>query len=208
MNTKKTILNTARDLFNNEGTENVTTRRIAEVMGISHGNLHYHYPNRNEVILALQREFLTVIDEGSNRVMALNFDIPLLLNTILSEFQAIYDYRFLYIDQFVIWRRIPKTKEVYVEAVNERKKLFPQFIKYMVENDMLKPINDREISGLLHRIIIMDNGWLFNIPFFEDERNGQDPALFFLEVITGAFTPYLHDTYKEEIKNFFKHRNS
>ncbi len=41
--TKQAILTTAIDLFNDKGTAAVSTNHIAEAMGISPGNLYYHF---------------------------------------------------------------------------------------------------------------------------------------------------------------------
>ena len=51
--TKEWILDTACHLFNEHGTAAISTKRIAKEMGISPGNLYYHFKNKEEIILAL-----------------------------------------------------------------------------------------------------------------------------------------------------------
>lgn len=48
--TRDRILEKARVLFNERGTGAVTTNHIAAAMGISPGNLYYHFHNREEII--------------------------------------------------------------------------------------------------------------------------------------------------------------
>lgn len=48
--TKARILEAAIDLFNEKGTKAVTTNHIAARMGISPGNLYYHFRNKEEII--------------------------------------------------------------------------------------------------------------------------------------------------------------
>ena len=48
--TKEWILETAVRLFNEHGTQNVSTKRIADEMGISPGNLYYHFNNKEQII--------------------------------------------------------------------------------------------------------------------------------------------------------------
>jgi len=53
MRRKIEILETARELFNQNNTQTATTNHIAKAMGISPGNLHYHYKNREEMSLSM-----------------------------------------------------------------------------------------------------------------------------------------------------------
>ena len=67
MSRRLEILETARKLFNESNTQAVTTNHIAKAMGISPGNLHYHYCNREEIIRLLytkMREEMTLSIEA------------------------------------------------------------------------------------------------------------------------------------------------
>jgi AcrR family transcriptional regulator len=51
--TKSRILDAALALFNERGTDSVTTNHIAEALGMSPGNLYYHYRNKTEIVRGL-----------------------------------------------------------------------------------------------------------------------------------------------------------
>ena len=55
--TKEKILKTALGLFNNEGESAVSAVDIASVIGISPGNLYYHYKGKDEIIVQLFADF-------------------------------------------------------------------------------------------------------------------------------------------------------
>lgn len=50
MTTRDRIIETSIELFNDQGTRAVTTNHIAAAMGISPGNLYYHFRNKEEII--------------------------------------------------------------------------------------------------------------------------------------------------------------
>ncbi|HED09125.1 MAG TPA: TetR/AcrR family transcriptional regulator, partial [Caldithrix abyssi] len=60
--TREKILHTALTLFNRQGLPRVTLRAIAKEMGISQGNLNYHYKKRDEIIEALYFQLVARID--------------------------------------------------------------------------------------------------------------------------------------------------
>lgn len=51
--TRNRILDAARDVLAEEGMEGFTTRRVAARAGISHGMCHYHFVDKQALILAL-----------------------------------------------------------------------------------------------------------------------------------------------------------
>lgn len=53
MKTKDKIINAAIKLYNANGLNSVTSRHIAAQIGISHGNLDYHYPNKEAILNAI-----------------------------------------------------------------------------------------------------------------------------------------------------------
>ena len=54
--TRDLILLTAKRLFNTYGVQVISANRVADEMGISTGNLHYHFRTKNEIIYALYKE--------------------------------------------------------------------------------------------------------------------------------------------------------
>lgn len=59
---KEDILDTALRLFNEKGIDGVTTRDIANVLGISLGNMTYYFPTKNDILLGLTQEFVKAVD--------------------------------------------------------------------------------------------------------------------------------------------------
>jgi AcrR family transcriptional regulator len=94
-NNRDRILETALELFNRLGEENVGTAKIAQTLGISPGNLYYHYQNREEIIRAL----FPRIDAGLVEALTPEPDATgpeVLARHYLGGFRVMYDYRFFF----------------------------------------------------------------------------------------------------------------
>jgi len=95
--TAERILEVALDLFNRFGEPNVSTTLISAELGISPGNLYYHYPAKDELINALFDRYERALNEllqAADNVGNVE-DAWFFFHTL---FELIWQYRFLYRD--------------------------------------------------------------------------------------------------------------
>ena len=89
--TKESIRNTARELFNERGYRAVSMRNIADALGISVGNLTYHYPHKELLMEAIMDAELGTmpapsgpglsgLDHLMKRMLESFFDTPFYFN--------------------------------------------------------------------------------------------------------------------------------
>ncbi len=94
-NTKAKILDTSLRLFNENGLQNTPALTIAKDMGMSVGNLAYHYKNIDEIIAAhaaeLEEQLLSALAHFRNYPNFLDFHIQL-----EQIFNVLNTYRFLF----------------------------------------------------------------------------------------------------------------
>ena len=64
--TRDRILETCRKLFNERGPNKVTTAEIAESVGISEGNLHYHFQRKDQIVEALFDRFVMALERAGS----------------------------------------------------------------------------------------------------------------------------------------------
>jgi AcrR family transcriptional regulator len=65
--TRDKILEACRTLFNERGPAEVTTAEIAQAVGISEGNLHYHFRRKQQILVALFEQFEAELDRVGER---------------------------------------------------------------------------------------------------------------------------------------------
>lgn len=98
MKTRDKILKKSLNLFNDQGERKVTTNHIAAALGISPGNLYYHFRNKEEVIYELFQHYKA---QTLSLLMAPE-DRPLTYIDKLGYFEGLlenmWEYRFLHRD--------------------------------------------------------------------------------------------------------------
>ncbi|HSF54294.1 MAG TPA: TetR/AcrR family transcriptional regulator [Algoriphagus sp.] len=132
LKTKEKIICTAVKLFNESGIQNITSRHIAAELGISHGNLDYHYKTKEELLLGIyekmRNEITTTYTIRGESVSSLEHFHRLLVE--LEDFQ--YRYRFFNLDVLEISRTFPLVKQILQETFDKRRSqtkiLFEEFI--------------------------------------------------------------------------------
>jgi len=95
LQTKANILQKAMELFNEKGTAAVSMNSLAQALGISAGNLQYHYRSKKEVIRAILEELFKQFDliyEPSNEPLTLD----ILRHIMRLTIDLVWKYRFFY----------------------------------------------------------------------------------------------------------------
>lgn len=110
--TRERIADAALALFNTEGSHAVSTRHISARLGISPGNLYYHFANKEEIVLCLYGR----IEERLEAVLAprpgeRSFDE--VLDYLDAVFAHLWEFRFFYRDLNALLRDVPGLKERY-----------------------------------------------------------------------------------------------
>ncbi|MEH0156174.1 TetR/AcrR family transcriptional regulator [Limibacter armeniacum] len=131
MSTKERILAESIQLFNEKGFSNSTMRDIAERVGISPGNLAYHYKNKDfiveELFMQMEEERKSMLTEAQ---LIPSFDnINLQVRQILDLTDK---YQFFYLDVLDIVRAYPNLAEMHRNYIEGH----IQYIKAMLDHSV------------------------------------------------------------------------
>jgi AcrR family transcriptional regulator len=191
LDTKERIAQTAMRLFNESGTAAVSTNHIAEAMGISPGNLYYHYRNKEEII----RGVFERMNSSWEGLFTLPQDrMPTLtdLRRILGEtFSVLWEYRFFYREFVALMRRDPELGRRY-RGVRERGLANTEFIlASFVEGGVLRGLEGpNAVPRLVTTLWLITEFWL---PFVEmgEETVGPERLQEGVDLMMQVLTPYM-----------------
>lgn len=114
-------METAIALFNKDGVQSITSRHIAKEMGISNGNLDYHFRNKEVLLLAIYKQMRAEMSDsyhsGDTKTGSFEQIHQLLLH--LESFQ--YKFRFFTLDVLEISRSYPKINRLLKNTFRIRK---------------------------------------------------------------------------------------
>jgi AcrR family transcriptional regulator len=127
MKTRDRIIQESLALFNQHGERPITTNHIASHLGISPGNLYYHFRNKEEIIYQIFRQYQDYMREHlripETRVLEPN-DLARYLD---ASFAAMWQYRFLFYDlPGLLSRNMPLQDDYHAFVKNELAPLLAQ----------------------------------------------------------------------------------
>jgi AcrR family transcriptional regulator len=172
--TRERIVETALRLFNEFGEPNVTTTTVADELGISPGNLYYHFGNKdeivNEIFSVFERELRDTLAAPTRRQPTVE-DAWLFLHLV---FELVWKYRFLYrdINDLLSRNRHVETHMKLIIAHSVR--TAAQLCSGMVAAGEMRA-TPAEIEALASNMVIVATYWL-SFEFVRDPRRAQDGA--------------------------------
>ena len=94
MKTRDKIIDTAIQLFNERGTKTISTNHIAAEIGISPGNLYYHFRNKEDIIRAIFEQ-MDAYGVGQYQIILNNYP-PGTIEALEQTFIMIQEYNWRY----------------------------------------------------------------------------------------------------------------
>jgi AcrR family transcriptional regulator len=170
--TAERILEITLDLFNRFGEPNVSTTLISAEMGISPGNLYYHYPAKDELINALFDRFEAELIEllgAADNVRHVE-DAWLFLHML---FELIWRYRFLYRDLNDLLSRNRHIETHFKSILAAKSRALSALLDGLTRGGDLQ-MDPRQAEPLASAMIVVLTWWL-SYEYVRDPRRALEP---------------------------------
>lgn len=197
--TKEKILSNAIERFNRDGMANVPMQQIAEDLGMSPGNLAYHFRTKEDLINAILAEVFKVVDELQKtfRIYPNFLDFDLQLNKYLELIQK---FPFYFSDIIEINRHYPKLMEMRKEHIT---KVIAQIEARLAYSAKRGVVHQETYPGQFHNLA--ESIWML-ITFYPTRNNLLFPLKKkvnrpnFMKKVWYTLEPYFTPKGKEEFQ--------
>ena len=200
--TAERILEVSLALFNRFGEPNVSTTLIASELGISPGNLYYHYPAKDELINTLFGHFDSALAEllGAGEGVRDVEDAWFFMHTL---FELIWQYRFLYRDLNDLLSKNRHLETRFQSILKSKSRSLHSMLEGMLRHGSVR-MDGREIEGTATSMVVLLTYWL-SFEYVRDPRraleaeNAQTALLRGAQHVLNALAPSLEASQRRHL---------
>ena len=200
--TAERILDTTLALFNRFGEPNVSTTLISAELGISPGNLYYHYPAKDTLVTTLFDRYESALAELLPAAADVD-DVESAWLFFHLLFELIWEYRFLYRDLNDLLSNNRKL-ETHFQFVLHEKGRAVQAVLDGIAGSRGLAIVERDVEPVATAMVVVLTYWL-SFEYVRDPRRALEPDNAGPALLRGAFhvlcllLPYLDEDGREHL---------
>lgn len=207
MKTRDRIIIEAKKQLNERGIDQVSIRSIADVLGISPGNLTYHFKNVDAIIYELYMELVAALSASIQEFEPSKLNTRWFYEQTIKNFRVMWDYRFLLLDFAAVTRKIRPVKDHFRQLVAMRQLQFRMFADQLIDNGIMQ---EERIPGLVDRFIIQmiiySDAWLSDAVVHFDHF-GEKMFEFYADLMVSSIVPFLTEKGLEEYRGWKSAKN-
>ena len=200
--TAERILEVTLALFNRFGEPNVSTTLISAELGISPGNLYYHYPAKDELINSLFDRFEHALNELLNASDGVR-DVEDAWFFMHTLFELIWQYRFFYRDLTDLLSKNRRLETHFQSVLKNKTRAVRALLDGMSRSGAIT-IDTREVEATATSMVVVLTYWL-SFEYVRDPRRALEPENAQAALLRGAqhvlnlLVPYLEQSQRTHL---------
>lgn len=160
ISTPTRILDMALALFNERGTANVTTNHIAEAMGISPGNLYYHFGNKAEIVRELFARILAAWSANYALPPGKRPNFKTMDAMAAGNFEIQWAYRFFFRDLTMLLAADPELAADYRRNREAGMANTLTLLRHFISAGLMQPADRKTLDDLTQLLWLIGDFWL------------------------------------------------
>ena len=190
--TKQRIIDAALELFNRDGLSKTTLRGIAQHLGMSQGNLNYHFKLKDELIEALYFELVNKMNELTKELSRHLNLLELVYESSTKMMNQMIEYRFVFRDFYTIMNENTTIRNHYRLLVQQRVIEFNHVFTGLIKSEFIR---EEEFEGEYHRLFqrmsISGDNWINVLELFSTDAELDESKRFYAHLLFEHIYPYL-----------------
>lgn len=157
--TRQRILEASLALFNAQGEPHITTNRIADELGISPGNLYYHFRSKDDIIGQLFASYEARMDTALSMPSGRTPELEDIWWQLHLVFECVRDYRFLYRDLVEILSRNRNMRLRFARILKRSEESAKIMMRGLIRTGAMHA-NPSEVDATATHILVVTTFWL------------------------------------------------
>ena len=159
LRTKDKILQASIELFNQQGERQVTTNHIAAHLGISPGNLYYHFRNKEDIVRQIFKEYAKLLDNRLQPPTRPSEALDALAQYLDVVFEFICRFHFFYANLPDILSRDPMLQQDYLQVQKGVLAKVISVLQALKAADVIE-IENADIPNFAHTVKLVVTFWV------------------------------------------------
>ncbi|MCB0569368.1 MAG: TetR/AcrR family transcriptional regulator [Phaeodactylibacter sp.] len=205
MNTKGRILARAIALFNDQGVYQVGVRDIARELGISPGNLSYHFPKKEDLINEIMKLLSEENDQCYKHFFSGEVSLYRYLKLLRSIYNVQYTYRCIYLNIVEISKNMRAIGFDYQAVALRRAASLERIFAMLAEQGGLRPdLDAAEIATQVRFMSLINRFWLSEAAMQFHPLNPEEAISHYLRLVAYHLKAAVTEKGQAGITRFFQ----
>jgi AcrR family transcriptional regulator len=201
-NTRDRILETALRLFNEQGLHEVGVRDIARELGMSPGNLAYHFPQKDVLVAALVQQLHNANTQAASARGPGKASLLTMYRALQGGMRNHLAYRFYQISYAEILRNSEELRKNEASLSERRQKRTQGMIDLLVEAGCLDGDRLKGRLGRLHeQLTIIMTSWLRAATVYMPEASDEEAVRHYAKLAMSLFELYCTPSAEQEMRD-------